>query len=110
MHLLMADYLGTPLPQKLGIKPGLAVIAINVPADYRRLLATIPEGVTLSNQVKPDSSFFAPAQNHKNAPLVCALALAFARPSLRRADRRTRLVPVCALLVSVCYLQNAVFI
>src|ERR1700745_2345186 len=53
----MAGYSGTPLPQKLGIKPGLAVVTINAPTNYRRLLDTIPEGVTFSDRLKPDSSF-----------------------------------------------------
>ena len=53
----MAGYSGTPLPQKLGIKPGLAVVTINAPTNYRRLLGTIPEGVTFSDRLKPDSSF-----------------------------------------------------
>src|SRR5437762_13585778 len=53
----MAGYSGTPLPQKLGIKPGLTVVTINPPTNYRRLLATIPEGVTFSDRLKSDSSF-----------------------------------------------------
>jgi hypothetical protein len=53
----MAGYSGTPLPQKLGIKPGLAVVIINAPTNYRRLLGTIPEGVTFSDRLKPDSTF-----------------------------------------------------
>ena len=53
----MAGYSGTPLPQKLGIKPGLAVVIINAPTNYRRLLGTIPEDVTFSGRLKPDSSF-----------------------------------------------------
>lgn len=54
---MTAGYSGTPLPQKLGIKPGLAVVTINAPTNYRRLLDTIPEGVTFSDRLKPDSSF-----------------------------------------------------
>ena len=53
----MAGYSGTPLPQKLGIKPGLTVVAINAPTNYRRLLGVIPEGVTFSDRLKPDSNF-----------------------------------------------------
>jgi len=53
----MAGYLETPLPQKLGIKPGLTIVIINAPTNYRRLLGTIPEGVTFSDRLKPDSSF-----------------------------------------------------
>src|SRR5207247_6657230 len=56
-HQRMAGYSGTPLPQKLGIKPGLTVITINAPTNYRRLLGTIPEGVTFSDRFKPDSDF-----------------------------------------------------
>ena len=53
----MAGYSGTPLPQKLGIKPGLTVVTIDAPTNYRRLLGTIPEGVTFSDRLKSDSSF-----------------------------------------------------
>ena len=53
----MAGYSGTPLPQKLGIKPGLAVVTINAPANYRRLLGATPEGVTFSGRLKSNSDF-----------------------------------------------------
>lgn len=53
----MAGYSGTSLPQKLGIKLGLTVVTINAPTNYRRLLDSIPEGVTFSQRLKPDSSF-----------------------------------------------------
>jgi hypothetical protein len=55
--ITMAGYSGTPLPQKLGIKPGLSVVTINTPTNYRRLLGTIPEGVTFFDRLKPESSF-----------------------------------------------------
>lgn len=51
----MAGYSQTPLPQKLGIKPGLTVVTINAPTNYRRLLGAIPQGVTFSDRLKPDS-------------------------------------------------------
>jgi len=53
----MAGYSGTPLLQKLGIKRGLAVVTINAPTNYRQLLGTVPEGVTFSERLKPDSNF-----------------------------------------------------
>jgi len=53
----MAGYSGTPLPQKLGIKPGLMVVTINAPANYRRLLGQIPDSVTFSERLKSGSSF-----------------------------------------------------
>jgi len=53
----MAGYSGTPLPQKLGIKPGLTVVIIKAPTNYRRLLGTIPEDVTFSDRFKSGSNF-----------------------------------------------------
>lgn len=53
----MAGYSGTPLPQKLGIKPGLILVTINAPTHYRRSLGTLPEGVTFSDRLKSDSNF-----------------------------------------------------
>jgi hypothetical protein len=55
--LTMAGYSETPLPKKLGIKPGVTVVTINPPNNYRRLLDSIPEGVTFSDRLKPDSAF-----------------------------------------------------
>jgi hypothetical protein len=54
---MMAGYSGTPLPQKLGIKPGLTVVTINAPTNYRRLLGTNPEGAGFSDRPKLDSNF-----------------------------------------------------
>ena len=54
---MRASYSGTPLSQKLGIKPGLNVVTINAPINYRRLLGTIPEGATFLERLKPESSF-----------------------------------------------------
>ena len=52
----MSGYSGTPLPQKLGIKPGLTLVTVNAPANYRRLLGTIPEGAAFSDRLEADSS------------------------------------------------------
>ena len=46
----MAGYSGTPLPQKLGIKAGMRVIAIGVPENYRKLLGKLPNDVEFSNK------------------------------------------------------------
>ena len=44
----MAGYSGTPLPQKLGIKPGARVfLAGEVPANFVSLLVPLPEGARL---------------------------------------------------------------
>ena len=42
-----AGYSGTPLATKLGIKPGMRVVAIDAPAGYAKLLAPMPEGAKI---------------------------------------------------------------
>jgi hypothetical protein len=53
----MAGYSGTPLPQKLGIKSGMRVIAIGAPKKYQELLGKLPDGVEFSNQSHVNSQF-----------------------------------------------------
>lgn len=53
----MAGYSGTPLPQKLGIKPGTIVVLIDAPADYRKLLGQIPSGVNFATRPVGNTRF-----------------------------------------------------
>ena len=53
----MAGYSGTPLPQKLGIKPGMIVVAIDPPDHYRKLLDPIPSGVNFAKRPVDNSGF-----------------------------------------------------
>jgi hypothetical protein len=46
----MAGYSGTPLPQKLGIKLGMILVAIDPPDNYRKLLGQIPSGVNFATR------------------------------------------------------------
>ena len=46
-----AGYSGTPLARKLGFKPGQRVAVVGAPANYRKLLAPIPEGVKFGDTV-----------------------------------------------------------
>jgi hypothetical protein len=41
----LAGYSGTPLPKKLGIKPGMTVALVNAPKDFESTLGELPEGV-----------------------------------------------------------------
>ena len=41
----MAGYSGTPLPQKLGLKPGARLGIVRAPADFSRTLGELPAGV-----------------------------------------------------------------
>ena len=43
----MAGYSGTPLPKKLGIKPGARVCFVNAPPGYAELLEPLPENVSV---------------------------------------------------------------
>lgn len=53
----MAGYSGTPLPQKLGIKPGTIVVAIDPPENYRKLLGQIPSGVNFATRPTGNTKF-----------------------------------------------------
>ena len=53
----MAGYSGTPLPQKLGIKSGMRVIAMSVPENYRALLGKLPDDVEFSNRPHVGAQF-----------------------------------------------------
>jgi hypothetical protein len=46
----MAGYSGTPLAKKLGIRGGMRVFVENAPRDYRKLVAPLPEAVTLTSR------------------------------------------------------------
>jgi hypothetical protein len=41
----MAGYSGTPLPQKLGLKPGARFGLVNAPAEFGRTLGALPPDV-----------------------------------------------------------------
>jgi hypothetical protein len=43
----MAGYSGTPLPQKLGIKPNHRVALVDAPKDFVSILGQLPSGVEI---------------------------------------------------------------
>ena len=43
----MAGYSWTPLPKKLGIKPGMEVMALEAPGDIASILGELPDGARL---------------------------------------------------------------
>jgi hypothetical protein len=53
----MAGYSGTPLAQKLGMKPGATVVLISAPANYRKLLGNFANGVEFTSRVGANSNF-----------------------------------------------------
>ena len=50
-------YSGTPLAQKLGIKPDMSVVLINAPENYRTLLGQAARNIHFSDKIKNASSF-----------------------------------------------------
>ena len=48
----VAGYSGTPLPQKLGIKPGARLALLNAPEDFDRTLGDLPEGVSVRSRAR----------------------------------------------------------
>ena len=53
----MAGYSATPLPQKLGIKPGTIVVLIGAPENYRKLLGNVPSGVNFATRPVGNTKF-----------------------------------------------------
>jgi hypothetical protein len=53
----MSGYSGTPLPQKLGLKPNESVVLINAPKNYAELLGEIPPNVIFSKRMKNGARF-----------------------------------------------------
>jgi len=45
------------LPQKLGIKPGTILVAIDPPENYRKLLAPVPSGVNFATRPVGNTKF-----------------------------------------------------
>lgn len=53
----MAGYSKTPLAQKLGIKPGMNVVALAAPAGYRKWLAPLPAKISFADKANAGSNF-----------------------------------------------------
>jgi hypothetical protein len=47
-----ADYSGTPLGKKLGVKPSFRIKTRNAPKNYREMLEPLPEGVVISTRLR----------------------------------------------------------
>lgn len=48
---MAAGYSGTPLPQKLGIKPGFTLCVRGAPSAYADIVAPLPKDVTMAAKV-----------------------------------------------------------
>lgn len=52
----LEGYAGTPLPQKLGIKPGYSVSLVGAPPGFRQTLGELPENVVFRDGVRAQSN------------------------------------------------------
>ena len=75
----MAGYSGTPLPKKLGIKPGATVAFADAPADFAATLGELPEGVTVKARARR-------ARRTSSSPSSLASALGAALAGARTRD------------------------
>lgn len=48
---MTVGYSGTPLPQKLGIKPGMSIAILEAPPEIEGILGELPDGVTISHRL-----------------------------------------------------------
>lgn len=48
---MTAGYSGTPLAKKLGFKPGQRLAVVGAPANYRKLVTPLPDGVEIGGKV-----------------------------------------------------------
>ena len=78
----MAGYSGTPLPKKLGIKPGHRVLLVHAPAGFAELLQPLPDDVALTARLAGTSR--------------CDVIVLFAR----HAAELTRALPECRARLS----------
>src|SRR5215211_6392476 len=53
----MAGYSGTPLLQKLGIRPNEQIIALNAPENYPALLEKLPAGAVITDRLTASARF-----------------------------------------------------
>jgi hypothetical protein len=49
---MLDGYSGTPLPKKLGIKPGSVVALLGAPTGFEKTLGSLPEGAKLKRQAR----------------------------------------------------------
>jgi hypothetical protein len=53
----MAGYSGTPLPKKLGIKPGSRLGLVGAPDDFAETLGELPDGVRVARAARDKDQF-----------------------------------------------------
>ena len=96
---LFAGYSGTPLPKKLGIKPGMTVALLDAPDTFEETLGPLPEGAALAwdgSVTSPLAVWFLRSSAEleeglarASRPLQSAAGCGWRGPNGRRGWRRT---------------------
>ncbi len=81
---MTAGYSKRSLSEKLGIAPGMKVVALGAPPNYEALIAPLREGTTLSTRLTPGARFI-----HQFARRRAELAAAVPRLAKSLADDGT---------------------
>jgi hypothetical protein len=82
-----AGYSGTPLPRKLGIKPGHRVLLVDAPAGFgETTLGALPDGAALGE--------------HPTADVIVAFCTARAEVERRVPELRERMDPAAGLWIA----------
>ena len=85
----MAGYSGTPLPAKLGIKPGHRVLLLRAPDGFERdTLGALPDGVTVARTARG------------TADVIVAFFDRRAELTRRMPALRERMAPACGLWIA----------
>jgi hypothetical protein len=92
---MAAGYSGTPLPQKLGIKPPQRVAFVGAPREFATALGSLPAGVIVSRQLG--------SRSKKNPPKLDVIVVFVRRQVelVRALDAsRPRMTPACGLWIA----------
>ena len=86
----MAGYSGTPLVQKLGIKPGHKLALLSAPDGFERTLGTLPPGVEIA----------APTSRTRNLDVILLFVTSRAELAKRFVKTAKRLDPAGGLWIA----------
>src|SRR5437879_1296124 len=92
---LMAGYSGTPLANKLGIKPGFRIYGEQAPDHYRALLEPLPDSVSLLGRLTglTNCSLERHSLSFLTRSLSCQIAQAGSSTEYRPPDDSSRSGP-----------------
>jgi hypothetical protein len=86
----MAGYSGTPLPRKLGIKPGSRLSVADAPDDFEATLGELPDGVEVARGLRSRGPF----------DVIVAFCRSSAQLDRTLAAARPRMAPACGLWIA----------